>query len=353
MYVGIRDLRRARGRFFLVATVIALITLLTVVLSGLTAGLAADSAGAVGALPGTTVVFGTSASQEPSFDRSTITVTDLQEMAVHADHAEGLGISRSNLEVGTATVPIALFGIPPVGLQAAALNDPDLGPETILLSAQAAAQANVAAGDQISLHGAAPRTVLIGPDLSHSHQPVAWVDLESWQTLTDNPDVVTVAVAAGLSPDDVAAIGDQFVALPTAKAPTAVAAFSQESLSLNLINGFLVAISALVVGAFFTVWTIQRNRDIAILKALGASNRYLLVDSLGQAVLILTMASTLGAVLGLTAGALLGKVAPFTQSLATVAIPVAATTLLGLAGAAIAIRSVTSVDPQAALGSAR
>ena len=37
-------------------------------------------------------------------------------------------------------------------------------------------------------------------------------------------------------------------------------------------RGFLFVISALVVGAFFTVWTIQRSGDIAVLKALGASH---------------------------------------------------------------------------------
>lgn len=161
----------------------------------------------------------------------------------------------------------------------------------------------------------------------------------------------------GVSPEDVAAVdigaGEQLVALPTADAATAIPAFSQESLSLNLINGFLIVISALVVGAFFTVWTIQRTRDIAILKALGASDRYLLVDSLGQAVLVLAAASLVGAGAGLAAGAVLTGVAPFAQSVATVGIPLAATSVLGLAGAAVAIRSITRVDPMTALGSAR
>ena len=35
----------------------------------------------------------------------------------------------------------------------------------------------------------------------------------------------------------------------------------------------LFGISALVIGAFFTVWTMQRSGDIAVLKALGASHR--------------------------------------------------------------------------------
>ncbi len=356
MYVGMRDLRRARGRFVLVASVIGLITLLTVILSGLTAGLGADSASAVRALPGTTVVFAAAPGTSPSFDTSTVSTDELQALAAATGpgQVEGLGISRSTLDTGAATpIPVALFGVPAGGFQAAAIGSHDLGPDTILVASSAAADAGLVAGDHVSLPGGAPLTVAIGPDLSFSHSPVAWIELSSWQATTSHPDSVTVAVATAPAMAGIVAEIGGLAAVPTAEASSAIASYSQESMSLNLINGFLIVISALVVGAFFTVWTIQRTRDIAILKALGASDQYLLYDSLGQAVLVLAFASGLGALLGLGAGALLGQVVPFSQTISTVGVPVAATSVLGLAGAAIAIRSITSVDPMAALGSAR
>ncbi len=116
MYVGSRDLRRARGRFVLVASVIALITLLTVILSGLTAGLGADSASAIRALPGTTVVFATSPGASPSFDTSTITAADLAMLAASdgSGHVEGLGISQplvdtQHFQLVRPVDPIAAF----------------------------------------------------------------------------------------------------------------------------------------------------------------------------------------------------------------------------------------------------
>ncbi len=57
----------------------------------------------------------------------------------------------------------------------------------------------------------------------------------------------------------------------------------------------LMIVSALVVGAFFTVWTIQRGQDLAVLKAVGASTRYLLQDALGQSSIVLVLGSGLGA----------------------------------------------------------
>ncbi len=51
--------------------------------------------------------------------------------------------------------------------------------------------------------------------------------------------------------------------------------YTAEIATLQLIQWFLYAISALVIGAFFTVLTIQRRQEIAVLRAMGASTRYL------------------------------------------------------------------------------
>jgi putative ABC transport system permease protein len=45
--------------------------------------------------------------------------------------------------------------------------------------------------------------------------------------------------------------------------------YTAETSTLQLIQVFLYLISALVVGAFFTVLTIQRRGEIAVLRALG------------------------------------------------------------------------------------
>lgn len=49
--------------------------------------------------------------------------------------------------------------------------------------------------------------------------------------------------------------------------------FAGETQTMSLIRGFLLAISALIVGAFFTVWTVQRTGEIGVLKALDAAIR--------------------------------------------------------------------------------
>ncbi|MEU3553265.1 ABC transporter permease [Streptomyces fragilis] len=135
---------------------------------------------------------------------------------------------------------------------------------------------------------------------------------------------------------------------------SAIGSYTSENGSLQLMRGFLFAISALVVGAFFTVWTIQRSGDVAVLKALGASTAVLLKDALGQAVVLLAGGTLIGTGLAAALGALVsGTAVPFLLTPATVLLPAAVTILLGAAGAALSVRRVTSVDPLTALGSAR
>src|SRR5690606_38863869 len=117
---------------------------------------------------------------------------------------------------------------------------------------------------------------------------------------------------------------------------------------------FLYAISALAVGAFFTVVTIQRREEIAVMRAMGASTGYLLRDSITQSVILLLVATALGMGVGLLVGAGLSASAmPFALDPAAVAVASAFLVFLGLVGATFGVLRVTRVDPLTALGASR
>ncbi len=120
MYLALRDLRFAKGRFILMGGVVALITLLLVLLSGLTAGLGNQSTSALAALPADQIVFGAPAgdSAKASFTESEVTRGQWSEWAAREGvaHAELLGISQSRFQaIGPAGAPsgtasVAVFG---------------------------------------------------------------------------------------------------------------------------------------------------------------------------------------------------------------------------------------------------
>jgi putative ABC transport system permease protein len=129
--------------------------------------------------------------------------------------------------------------------------------------------------------------------------------------------------------------------------------YTAETSTLTLIQGFLYAIAALVVGAFFTVWTIQRKQEIAVMRAMGAPTRYLLGDGLGQAFVLLLVSTGVGVAVGTGAGSLVGGGAPFALTGSAVGLAAVLLLVLGLAGAAAAISRIAAVDPVTALGANR
>ncbi len=362
MFVAWRDLGFAKGRFALMGTVIVLITLLVGLLSGLTAGLARENISAITGLPADRLAFAAPPSgQSVSFTNSTVTEEQWRRWSElpGVTAAAPLGIRTLNAAAGDRTAAVSAFGTEPdAGLAPAA---PAAG--RAVLSESAAEELAVSPGDAVRLGPLELTVAAVAGDASYSHTPVVWTSLDDWQklghtgtTVREQATVIALRGADGGEGADWAA-GDEAVgteARTVDEALTAIGSYQAENGSLQLMRGFLFAISALVIGAFFTVWTIQRSGDVAVLKALGASTPYLLRDALGQAVLMLTAGTLLGTALAVGIGALVsGGNVPFVLEPLTVLGPAAVIVVLGVLGAALSIRRITAVDPLTALGSAR
>lgn len=362
MYVAWRDLKFARGRFALMGAVIVLITLLVGLLSGLTAGLGQQNISAITGLPADRITFAApAAGQKLSYANSTVTAEQWQQWArtPGVTNAEPLGISTTRATTGTTTTAVSVFGVRS-GSRLAPAGD-RLDDRSVVLSTTAADDLGLHVGGTLTLAGQPLTVTAIQGDASYSHTPVVWTSLTTWHHTsapTGDPDQNTATVIAltTTSGADITA-GDQAAGTSTVTrgdSLSAIGSYTSENGSLQLMRGFLFAISALVIGAFFTVWTIQRSGDVAVLKALGASTAALLRDALGQAAVLLTAGTLTGTALAAAAGALVaGTSVPFQLSPTTMLTPAAIMIALGVLGAALSIRRITSVDPLTALGSAR
>ncbi|WP_370964196.1 FtsX-like permease family protein [Amycolatopsis sp. cg9] len=358
MFVAWRDLKFAKGRFALMGTVIVLITLLVGLLSGLTAGLGEQNVSAVTGLPADRIAFAAPGDgQDLSYADSTVTEAQWRQWsaAPGVTGAEPLGITTTKAAAGGRSAGVSVFGVRPGSPLA-----PDSGELTAhaaVLSAPAAAGLGVRSGDRVTLAGRQLTVAAVSGDASFSHTPVVWTTLDTWRAIAPptGGDATVIALTTTAGADVAAtdhAAGTRTVARDDSL--SAIGSYRSENGSLQLMRGFLFAISALVIGAFFTVWTIQRSGDIAVLKALGATTAVLLKDALGQAVVLLGGGTLVGTGLAAALGAALaGSAVPFVLTPATVLVPAAVLVLLGGLGAALAVRRLTSVDPLTALGSAR
>lgn len=357
MYLALREIRFAKGRFALMGTVVALISFLLVMLSGLTAGLADQSTSSIKDLKADEVVFGAPSGNDPkaSFTESQVSPDQLDEwqQAPGVTGAEPLGITQGRIQAdGTAAA--ALFGAEPDG----GLVPAGVANGKVVVSQQLADDLDLEQGTTAIVNGRSLEVAAVIEDQWYSHTPVAWTSIEDWKEVAHvDPSVAGTVLAVnyeGGDRDDAAldAANDAAgtTSLERSGSLSALPAYSSENGSLLMMQAFLYGISALVIVAFLTVWTLQRTRDIAVLRALGGTKSYVLRDALVQAAVILASGTVIGGLLGAGAGALAATVAPFAATAATTVVPVVGVFLLGLAGSAIAVRRVTRVDPLLALG---
>ena len=382
MFLAIRDIRFAKGRFSLMGGVVALVTLLLVLLSGLTAGLGDQSTSAIGKLgaasgtgsggapsavsrPVDSIVFGAPGTNQPaaSFTESEVTAAqvDSWKHAAGVARAEALGISQSRLQGGDGgTTNVAVFGVADDGQ----LAPSPVRPGSVVIGATVAADLSLDVGDTATVGGTEVTVTAVVDDQWYSHTGVVWTALPTWA------DVAHLAPAAGSAPGSTpvatvvavtcqdGAVVDETAANAMARTVStsrtgsfqALGSFKSENGSLMLMQAFLYGISALVIVAFLTVWTVQRTRDIAVLKAMGASGSYVLRDAITQAAIVLLAGAGLGGAIGIVGGFAAAQAAPFLVTPATTLLPVLGIVALGLAGAALAVRRVTTVDPLIALG---
>ena len=154
------------------------------------------------------------------------------------------------------------------------------------------------------------------------HVPIVYTPLRKWQeaaygppggpppgeklpdVLYDYASIVALQLAPETDPQvlEAADIEQGTLTVDKQSAYEASSGYREEILTVRLIQGFLIVISAVVIGAFFTVWTIQRTREIGLVKALGASNTYLLRDALGQVLILMVGGTLIGTLISLWVG---------------------------------------------------
>ncbi|MDH6680152.1 putative ABC transport system permease protein [Rhodococcus sp. LBL1] len=375
MFLALRELRFARSRFGLMGGVIALISVLMVLLSGLSSGLVEDGVSGLKSMPVDAFAFNEGTKTDSAFSRSIVTDEQVDAWRAQPGVADaqpfGNMLVNAHNEDGVP-VDFALFGVPADSFLApSAARGTGLGePDGIVIS-KSALDAGVDLGDTITIDRLGTELKIVGVTdgkQTFGHVDVAYLPIEMWRQLHSGvrpgepvpAQAMTESTAVALKTKSGAtldyAAGDAAAGTSTVSREDSFQSspgFSAETMTLDLIKVFLYAISALVVGAFFTVWTIQRKHEIAVMRAMGASTGYLLRDGLAQAFILLLGSVAVGAAVGYGFGSLIGGGVPFLLEPAAVAVAAVLLMVLGLIGAAIAIVRIASVNPLNALGGQR
>jgi putative ABC transport system permease protein len=376
MFLALRQLAFARGRFVLMGAVVALIAILMVLLSGLSVGLTNDGVSGLQKLDVTSFAFQKDVSTDSAFSRSVVGPAEVESWRQQAGvaNAAPFGNTLANARTNRGVeIDLALFGV-----EVGSFIDPEvaegapLAAEGQIVISATAAEEGIEVGDTIYVEPSGTELVVVGileGQHTFGHVDVGYLALRTWQEVKSGmrpgdtvpahvyQEFTAVAVQAESGTSVNLAAGDAAAgttSLTRVDSYDASPGFSAETSTLQLIRGFLYAISALVVGAFFTVLTIQRQPEIAVLRAMGASTRYILTDSLLQSIILLVVSSGTGIAIGLAAGSFISSTSmPFALESRPIISATLLLILLGLVGAAVAVIRITRIDPLAALGASR
>ena len=364
MYLAIREMRFAKGRYALIATIMVLVSFLVLFVTGLAQGLSYDNAASIKNMAATHFVLEQDSNHR--FTRSQVGQQELDEAraVVGQDNVEPLGVRMTTVSPAddTKKIDVTLFMVnpgswlAPTVTEGKAINDQSAGQVVV---DQKLAKSGVTIGTVLVDQASGTEWTVSGfvQNESFSHAPVVFLNEQEWMS-TSTPSgslnaPVYNAIAVKGTEDQVSKLS---AALPKTEmitksdAVSAIPGYKEEQGSLLMMIAFLYVISAFVLAVFFYVITIQKTSQFGILKAIGTRNAYL-AGSVSLQVLLLSVGSLVISVLLVRIfESLLPASMPFQLGFSTLALTCVLFILMSMAGSLFSVWKVTKIDALDAIG---
>ncbi|WP_168118959.1 ABC transporter permease [Paenibacillus sp. HB172176] len=366
MFLALREIRFAKGRYSLIAAIMVLVAFLVLFVTGLAQGLAYDNASSIQNMSATHFVLEEDANHR--FIRSQLEQQQLEAVGAIAgeENAEPLGVRMTTVMLSGSSTKL---DVTLLAVRSGSWLAPDVI-EGMTISDQM--EGYVVVDEKLKAYGIVIGSVLVDEasgiewrvdgfvkDESFSHTPAVFLNMKDWQLLqTRNanpaggqPSYNAIAVKASKS---IATKLRQHLpgteTVTKSEAVSAIPGYKEEQGSLKMMIAFLFIISAFVLAVFFYVMTIQKTSQFGILKAIGSRTSYL-AGSVALQVLLLSLVSLIVSVLLLNGfEALLPSTMPFQLEVSTLALTCLLFMLLSLAGSLFSVWKVAGIDALEAIG---
>lgn len=384
IYLAYKEIWRNKGRYLLLSVVVALITLLVLFIAALATGLPIRTTQFISQLNADLVVYKQNANLSiPSSRIRLAEVNDVKQVA-GITQAGAVGftsatIAQKYLVDADAEEPL---DISLIGLEPDRPGEPPLvrgqyfesqSDDQALIDVNVARQTGLEVGDTLRLATVQGpeqevhelRVVGISTAQYYLFNPSVIVPFLTWdrirprgQATYEQNNLSANLVAVRLAnPGNKAEVSQRLAAtLPDMEAVDLATAYQStpgyqvRQNVLGMQRFFSLLIGLLVIGGFFQIQILQKIPQLGMLKAIGVSNRVVLLTSMAQIIMV----TIIGIVLGGLATGLLALVLPddvpaiFTVE--SVALAVASLLVIGPLGGLVSVRMALRVEPLTALG---
>ena len=381
-YLAFKEIWHSKGRFLLIASIVALITTLVLFIAALAEGLGDGNREYLEKLNGELIVYQDNADLSVSASRlGRSTLAEVRRVDGVADAGQVL-FASSTLEFSNGAEPldVSLVGVEPgkpgeppafegVGLSRDRANE-------AVLDRNVALRAGVQVGDTVivkSVQGTEeeryPLTVVgISDGRQFFLQPSIFVPLLTWEKVSPQGDpdgaqgdlisnVIAVRIKDPAQIDALKArleanVSDVEVA-DRVTAYEATPGYTAQQSTLNTQRYFTLLIGVLVIGGFFQIQTLQKVAQIGMLKAIGTTNGIVALAAAIQIVAINTLGVLIGAAGSLLLSLTFPVEVPIVFTSQAVIPAVASLLIIGPLGGLVSVWALTRVEPLRALGLAQ
>ncbi len=381
-YLALKEVWRNKGRFLLIAAVVALITTLVLFIAALSEGLASANREYIEKLNGELLVFqsGTQLSTTASrIGRSRIAELRRVE-GVEAVGQVGFTTAKLVPPDGGEEINISLIGVEP-GLpgEPAVYEGQQLErsrSNNVIIDEGVIARLGTQVGDTIRLkvtQGTSDEfydltVVGLTDRRQYFFQPAVFAPIVTWDKIRpdsgagqgDSELVSNVAVVRVGDPNDLdtmaVKIEQEVSNVEVADRQTAweaIPGYAAQQSTLSTQQFFTFFIGVLVVGGFFQIQTLQKVAQIGMLKAIGLSNWTVGLTALVQIVAVNAIGVAIGAAGTLALTSNFPVTVPISLTGVTAFTSVVALLLIGPMGGIVSVFALLRIEPLRALGMAQ
>ncbi len=378
-HLAFKEIWRNKGRFALICLVIALITTLVLFISGLTEGLSVGNREYLEKLNADLILY--QAGVDLSIPSSRINRLKLNDV-LRVPGVKDIGpISFSNAAIvidnDQPPLKISLIGVEPgrpgepLAYEGHTLSGKR--EKEAILDQNAALRAGLKVGDTFSLKsslGAEEEfhtlsVAGISDGRQHTLQPSVFVPYLTWEEIRpkDSPftretDIIFNLAAVQLDPPTnlnrmarrLEHQVNKVEAIDRQTAYETLPGYTAQQSTLDTQRYFSLIIGVLVMGGFFQIQTLQKVKQVGMLKAIGLSNRLVLLTFLIQILFITTCGVAIGALGTMLLTLSFPATMPISFSTQSVVVAIVSLLLIGPLGGLVSLRVLLKVEPLTALG---
>lgn len=356
MFLAINEMKDAKLKYSLIVGLLILISYLMYFLSGLAFGLIELNKAAVDKWQANTVLLAKEANSSLSF--SSLNLADMDQ--VNADNIAPLSqmstvVWSVNNDQEDAREKVSVFGIDQETFLSPTLTQGKIFEDAgeVVVDQRLADQLGVGIGDELAVLGTALTLKIVGltERATYNVAPVIYLTLEDFHQLKFGQVNYPLRVNAFVIKGELQTYPeDAYQTLTIETFIDELPGYRAQNLTFAFMIGFLVVISAIIIGIFMYVLTIQKAPIFGIMKAQGIANRTIGGAVMSQTLLLSLAGGTIGWVLTWLSSLALPQAVPFLGNSLFYSIIFASLVIFSLIGTLFSVRAIVKIDPLEAIG---